>query len=43
MGYVPKEIAEKKQGWAIEILGERFSATLQTEALFDPKGNIIRA
>ena len=43
MGYVPKEIADKKQGWAIEILGERFSATLQTEALFDPKGNIIRA
>ena len=43
MGYVPKEIADKKQGWAIEILGQRFSATLQEEALFDPKGNIIRA
>jgi dimethylglycine dehydrogenase len=43
MGYVPKEIADEKQGWGIEILGERFSATLQEEALFDPKGNIIRA
>ena len=43
MGYVPKEIADEKQGWGIEILGQRFSATLQEEALFDPKGNIIRA
>ncbi|MDP6215997.1 MAG: FAD-dependent oxidoreductase, partial [SAR324 cluster bacterium] len=43
MGYVPKEIADEKQGWDIEILGQRFSATLQEEALFDPKGNIIRA
>ena len=43
MGYVPKEIADEKQGWSIEILGERCSATLQVEALFDPKGKIMRA
>ena len=43
MGYVPKEIADEKQGWAIDILGQRCSATLQEEALFDPKGLIMRA
>jgi len=43
MGYVPKEIANEKQGWAIDILGQRCSATLQEEALFDPKGLIMRA
>ena len=43
MGYVPKEIADEKQGWAIDILGQRCSATLQEEALFDPKGRIMRA
>ena len=42
MGYVPKEIADEKQGWAIDILGQRCSATLQLEALFDPKGRIMR-
>ena len=42
MGYVSKEIANKKQGWFVEILGERYPATLQTEPLFDPKGEIMR-
>jgi dimethylglycine dehydrogenase len=42
MGYVPKEIADEKQGWFVEILGERYQATLQTEPLFDPKGEIMR-
>jgi dimethylglycine dehydrogenase len=42
MGYVPKEIADEKQGWFVEILGERYPATLQTEPLFDPKGEIMR-
>ena len=42
MGYVPKEIADEVQGWSVEILGERCSATLQLEPLFDPKGEIMR-
>ncbi len=42
MGYVPKEIADEKQGWFVEILGERYQATLQTEPLFDHKGEIMR-
>ena len=43
MGYVPQEIADEKHGWSIEILGQRCPATLQEEALFDPKGLIMRA
>lgn len=42
MGYVPKEIADEKDGWSIDILGERLSATLQTESLFDPKAERMR-
>ena len=42
MGYVPKEIADEENGWSIEILGERFPATLQSKPLFDPKGENMR-
>jgi dimethylglycine dehydrogenase len=42
MGYVSKEIADEKQGWFVEILGKRYPATLLTEPLFDPKGEIMR-
>nr|MCS5553572.1 FAD-dependent oxidoreductase [SAR324 cluster bacterium] len=42
MGYVPKEIAEEENGWSIEILGERCSATMLSEPLFDPKGQNMR-
>ena len=42
MGYVPKEIANEVNGWSIEILGERCSATLQEKPLFDPKGEYMR-
>ena len=42
MGYVPKEIADEKQDWFVEILGERCPTILQTEPLFDPKGEIMR-
>ena len=42
MGYVPKEIADEVQGWSVEILGERYPATLQAEPLFDPSGNRMR-
>jgi len=42
MGYVPKEIADEENGWSIEILGERFPASLQSKPLFDPKGEKMR-
>ena len=42
MGYVAKEISDKKNGWSIEILGERCSATMLSEPLFDPKGQNMR-
>ena len=42
MGYVPKEIADEENGWSIEILGERCSATMLSEPLFDPKGQKMR-
>ena len=42
MGYVPKEIADEENGWSIEILGERFPATLQSKPMFELKGENIR-
>jgi len=38
MGYVPKEIADERGPWSIEILGTRHPARLQARALFDPDG-----
>jgi len=35
MGYVPKEIADKADGFEIEILGKRHAARLQPASLFD--------
>ena len=42
MGYVHKEIADEENDWSIEILGERCSATMLSEPLFDPKGQNMR-
>jgi len=42
MGYVPKELADKTEGFEIEIIGERRKATIIREALFDPKGEKMR-
>ncbi len=42
MGYVPREIAGEAEGWEIELLGERLSARLLSEPLFDPKGERMR-
>jgi len=42
MGYVHKEIADEENDWTIEILGERCSATILSEPLFDPKGQAMR-
>lgn len=38
MGYVPKELDGMRDGWSIEILGQRYPARLQDRALFDPDG-----
>ncbi|TIT15325.1 MAG: aminomethyl transferase family protein, partial [Mesorhizobium sp.] len=35
MGYVPKEIADKADGFEIELLGKRFPARVQPTPLFD--------
>jgi dimethylglycine dehydrogenase len=37
LGYIPKEMADREQGWSIEILGRRYTARLQRQALFDPE------
>ena len=42
-GYVPKALAGEEEGWEIEILGDRRSARLQREPLFDPEGAAMRA
>ena len=38
MGYVPKEIADERGPWSIEILGTRHAARVQARALFDADG-----
>ena len=38
LGYVPKEMADREHGWSIELLGRRYTARLQHQALFDPDG-----
>ncbi|TIV79618.1 MAG: aminomethyl transferase family protein, partial [Mesorhizobium sp.] len=35
MGYVPKEIADRPDGFEIEILGQRHAARIQAAPLFD--------
>jgi glycine cleavage system aminomethyltransferase T len=43
MGYVEKEFATVNDAWSIEILGTRYPARLQAEALFDPEGRRMRS
>ena len=43
LGYVPIEIADEKDGWEIEIIGERRNASLQEKPLFDPSGSKMRS
>jgi dimethylglycine dehydrogenase len=43
MGYVPVALADKDEGWEIELLGERLGAKLQPQALFDSNGSRMRA
>lgn len=42
MGYVSKEIADRSDGWSIELLGEILPARLQANPLFDANGQRIR-
>ena len=41
-GYVPKGLVGEEKGWGIEILGDRRSACLQRQSLFDPDGTAMR-
>ncbi|TGQ55671.1 FAD-dependent oxidoreductase [Mesorhizobium sp. M1C.F.Ca.ET.193.01.1.1] len=43
MGYVPKEIADKPDGFEIEILGKRHAARIQAAPLFDANFERMRA
>ena len=42
MGYVPKEIADKPDGFEIEILGKRHAARVQSAPLFDANFERLR-
>ena len=43
MGYVPTELADTDDGWQVELLGERLTARLQRQPLFDANGSRMRA
>ncbi|WP_217569602.1 FAD-dependent oxidoreductase [Mesorhizobium sp. GbtcB19] len=43
MGYVPKEIADRPDGFEIEILGKRHAALIQAAPLFDANFERMRA
>jgi dimethylglycine dehydrogenase len=43
LGYVPKEIADKPDGFEIEILGKRRAARVQAAPLFDANFERMRA
>ena len=43
LGYVPSALAERTDGFQIEILGEMRNATITPEPLFDPAGACMRA
>lgn len=42
-GYVPKELADKNDGWQIELLSEQLDARLQREPLFDANAGRMRS
>jgi dimethylglycine dehydrogenase len=43
LGFVPRELIADGERFEIEILGDRRPATVTTEALFDPRGERMRA
>ncbi|MGR3289605.1 MAG: GcvT family protein [Paracoccaceae bacterium] len=42
LGYVPKELADRDEGWEIELIGDRYNARLQRQPLFDANGAAMR-
>jgi dimethylglycine dehydrogenase len=42
LGYVPRDLADAEDGFEIEIIGERYPATVQRQPLFDPQGERMR-
>ena len=42
MGYIPAELADRTDGFAVEILGDLKPAKLQKEPLYDPSGSRMR-
>ena len=42
LGYVPKEVADKEEGWSIDILGKNYAATPQRTTLFDHRNERMR-
>jgi dimethylglycine dehydrogenase len=38
LGYVDKDVADQEGPWSVEILGQRRTARLQRQPLFDPAG-----
>ena len=43
MGYVPKDVADRDDGWTIELLGEELMARLQPVPLFDANSSRMRS
>jgi dimethylglycine dehydrogenase len=43
VGYVPKAVADERDGWSIQILGRHYPARLQSRPLFDPDGKRMMA
>lgn len=42
MGYVAKDLADRQDGWTIDILGQTYDAQVQRTALFDHNGERMR-
>ncbi len=42
LGYVPAALADRAEGWEIEILGDRLGATLLAAPLFDANASRMR-
>ncbi len=43
MGYIPAELASNNAGWEIEILGVMRAASIQSQPIWDPTGERMRA
>ena len=42
MGYVPKEHANAEDGWEVELLGERLTASVQHAPIWDANASRMR-